>query len=128
MNYLLDTHTLIWAITDNKKSLGSVREEIKNLNNECLVSIASCWEIGIKLSLKKLELNSSLNQIFETITLSAFKILPIAPDHIIQVSKLQLHHRDPFDRLIIAQAMVENLTIITKDREFSQYDVNIKWT
>jgi PIN domain nuclease of toxin-antitoxin system len=92
MTYLLDTHTLIWAITDDQKLLRHLKDEIANLDNDVYVSIASLWEIGIKTSLGKLEF-----------------------------------HRDPFDRLLIAQSIIENLTIITKDEKFGLYSVKLKW-
>jgi PIN domain nuclease of toxin-antitoxin system len=101
MTYLLDTHTLIWAITDDQKLLRHLKDEIANLDNDVYVSIASLWEIGIKTSLGKLQLNGSLQEIFEAIELSEFKILPIEPSHIAKVSELEFYHRDPFDRLLM---------------------------
>lgn len=127
MNYLLDTHVVIWSITDNQNYLGSLRDEIKNLDNNCFVSIASLWEMSIKYSLNKLDLKSSLKEIFGTIESSAFRILPVTTNHLFKLSELELHHRDPFDRLLIAQAKAENLTIITKDTAFTSYHVNLKW-
>jgi PIN domain nuclease of toxin-antitoxin system len=127
MTYLLDTHILIWAITDDQKLLKHLKEEISNMDNDVYVSIASLWEISIKKSLGKLELKGSLKEIFESIELTQFKILPIDESHIMKVSELEFYHRDPFDRLLIAQSMVENFTIITKGEKFALYPVNIKW-
>ena len=127
MNYLLDTHTLIWFITEDPMLPETVKKEIKNINNTCCVSIASLWEIAIKLSLNKLELNNSLQNIIEIIDLSSIDILPINTMHVIRVSTLPLHHRDPFDRLIIAQSISENYTLLSKDNIFKSYAVDVKW-
>jgi PIN domain nuclease of toxin-antitoxin system len=115
LNFVLDTNILICSITEDPRLDESLKTEIKNQQNRCLTSIASLWEISIKHSINKLILKSSLEEIFKIIDLSFIEILPISRDHILQQSKLKFHHRDPFDRLIIAQAQVENLTIITKD-------------
>lgn len=126
MRLLLDTHTLIWFFTDSTNLSESLKSFIESKENESYVSIASLWEIGIKYSLKKLSLKTNLSEFFVTVESSSVRSLPLTSTHILQLSSLPLHHRDPFDRLIIAQAMVENLTIVTKDKLFSSYDVNLK--
>lgn len=127
MKYLLDTHTIIWFITDDDKLSSSSKQEIENINNTCLISIASLWEMQIKHTLGRLELKTNLTEIFSLINKSLIEILPIIPSHIIENSKLSFHHYDPFDRLIIAQAQFENLSIITKDETFKKYNVKVRW-
>lgn len=127
MNLLLDTHTAIWFATDSKKLPRSAKQLIENPENHCFISIATLWEMGIKNSLGKLKLKAELNKVFELFFESGLILLPITPDHILTNTSLLFHHRDPFDRLIIAQAKREGYTIISKDREFENYDVNLVW-
>tara|TARA_R110002049_G_scaffold298454_1_gene488183 strand:- start:94 stop:489 length:396 start_codon:yes stop_codon:yes gene_type:complete len=127
MNLLLDTHTTIWFVTDNMKLPKSAKQLIENSENHCFISIATLWEMGIKYSLKKLMLKAELNKIFELFFDSVLILLPITPDHILTNTSLPFHHRDPFDRLIIAQAKREGYSIISKDREFENYDINLIW-
>jgi PIN domain nuclease of toxin-antitoxin system len=93
----------------------------------CLVSVAALWEMGIKASLDKLDLKVDLEQIFKLIDQTGFRLLPISPNHILQNASLEFYHRDPFDRLMIAQAQYERLKIVTKDRVFKQYNVQLVW-
>ena len=127
MNLLLDTHVVIWFITDDKKLPRQLDEQIKNENNKCFVSVASLWELGVKYSLNRLDIKSSLREIFQIIENSGFDILPVIPEHIITNSTLYFHHRDPFDRIIIAQGIEEGIAILTKDIKFSLYEVNTVW-
>ncbi|HET8810287.1 MAG TPA: type II toxin-antitoxin system VapC family toxin [Flavobacteriaceae bacterium] len=127
MDLLLDTHSVIWFITENNQLSTKAKRLIEEPSNICYVSIASFWEMGIKYSLGKLQLNTNLNHIFELIDQSGFTILPIKTSHILMNSTLQFHHRDPFDRLIIAQAKNEGLTLISKDRMFKNYGENLVW-
>ena len=127
MNLLVDTHALIWFITDNNKLPINTKKFIESNDNDCYVSIATFWEIGIKNSIGRLDLNSDLQKIFQLIEESGFDILPITTNHILQNADLELYHQDPFDRIIIAQAMVEKMTIITKDTQFKNYNIPIVW-
>jgi PIN domain nuclease of toxin-antitoxin system len=127
MNILLDTHTAIWFITDDQKLPGNCREEISNPGNSCFVSIASLWEMGIKYSIGKLILHTELDKIFEIFFETGFVLLPIKPEHVLVNSNLDFHHRDPFDRIIIAQAISEEFTIFSGDDSFEKYDVKLKW-
>lgn len=127
MDLILDTHTVIWFITDDDQLSSFSKEAIQDIQNRCYVSIATLWEMGIKYSLGKLELNAGLNKIFELIFDSGLLLLPITPDHILTNTNLPFHHRDPFDRLIIAQAKREGFTIISKDQEFEKYDISLMW-
>jgi len=127
MNLLVDTHALIWFITDNNKLPINTKKFIESKDNDCYVSIATFWEIGIKNSIGRLDLNSDLQKIFQIIEESGFDILPITTNHILQNADLELYHQDPFDRIIIAQAIVEKMTIITKDTQFKNYNIPIVW-
>jgi len=124
---LLDTHSLLWYLTDDDQLPKSRKGEIDDENILCFVSMASFWEIAIKQSLNKLSINTNLDVVLNQIQNTSIIFLPIKTDHIKQVVNLPFHHRDPFDRLIIAQAQAENLTIVTRDKTFSPYGVKVKW-
>jgi len=127
MNLILDTHIAIWFVTDSDQLPESVKHQIEIPGNRCFVSIATLWEMGIKHSLGKLKLKTDLKKIFELFTDSGFILMPITPEHILTNASLPFHHRDPFDRLIIAQAKREGFSVITKDREFEKYNINLIW-
>jgi PIN domain nuclease of toxin-antitoxin system len=127
MKYLLDTHTLLWFL-EGDSSLSELAialiEDEKNLK---YVSIASIWEIGIKCSLGKIHITKELRGFLAELILTEIQVLPISFNHILRLNALEFHHRDPFDRLIIAQGLEEGLTIITKDVVFSEYSVKTTW-
>lgn len=127
MNVLVDTHAAIWFITDDKKLPEFAKQIIQDYQNNCFVSIATLWEMGIKHSLGKLKLETELEKIFEFFPESGFLFLPITPEHILTNVSLPFHHRDPFDRLIVAQAKREGYSLLSKDSEFEKYDVNLIW-
>ena len=127
MNLLIDTHALIWFITDNEKLPLKTKQIIENRENNCYVSIATYWEIGIKKSIGRLDLYSDLETIFQIINETGFETLPITTNQILKNANLEFHHQDPFDRIIIAQSLIENMTIITKDSQFENYNVPIIW-
>ncbi|MBU4231417.1 MAG: type II toxin-antitoxin system VapC family toxin [Proteobacteria bacterium] len=116
MRVLLDTHTFLWWISDDERLSLRVREIISNRHNTLLVSAASGWEMAIKLKLGKLKLAGSPEPfITDQIAINAFEILPIQMHHALHVYTLLDHHRDPFDRMLIAQSQLENLPILTSD-------------
>jgi len=122
MNYLLDTCVFIWAMANpNKLSLNTKSIILDRLNNIYISSITP-WKITIKKSLGKLTCPDNIE---ELIKINDFKELPINFKHVLELKKLPLHHKDPFDRMIIAQARVENLTILTDDEKFRDYDVKV---
>jgi PIN domain nuclease of toxin-antitoxin system len=127
MDLLLDTHALIWFLNGDKQLPEKSIRLIKNLEIRCHVSIASIWEIAIKLSLKKLELNDRFEEISKNMKLYEIELLPITFEHIQKLLTLEFFHNDPFDRIIISQGLVENLTIVTKDENFSKYHVKTVW-
>jgi PIN domain nuclease of toxin-antitoxin system len=127
MNYILDTHTVIWFLNgDDKLSIKS-KKLIENQDNLKFVSIATIWEIAIKISLGKFKFDNGFKKFLDLIEDNGFEIIPISFDHALTVSTLDFIHRDPFDRLIISQAITDNLTIITKDEYIEKYDVQITW-
>lgn len=121
MQYLLDTHTLIWWLTNEPTLSIQAKSEIANPDNIVFVSAASTWEIAIKKSLGKLE---SPDDLVEQIAKQRFKSLPISIEQTLLTEKLPAHHQDFFDRILIVQAQYLNLTIITRDRKFSLYDLS----
>ncbi|WP_145857370.1 type II toxin-antitoxin system VapC family toxin [Pedobacter suwonensis] len=127
MQFLLDTHTFIWFINGDSSLPNELIDEIKNLKNQCFISIASIWEIAIKCKLNKLSLNADFDRILDFLDQNQIEILPISFDHIVKLNELDFHHRDPFDRILIAQGISEDLTILTKDQNFSFYKIKIRW-
>ena len=126
MKQLLDTHTFIWFVTGSSRINNKVREQIES--NDNLLSIASLWEIAIKSSIGKLDLELSIEQLVEEqIIANGIELLDITTEHIAVVANLPLHHRDPFDRLIIAQAMVEQIPIVGSDKAFDSYSIQRLW-
>lgn len=127
MNILLDTHAVIWFITDNPNLPAALKKVIEDDSNKCYVSLATHWEMSIKYSLDRLELSGTLDNIFEIIEASGFEILPITVSHILTTATLAYHHRDPFDRMLIGQAIYEGMKLMTKDSLFGSYEVEILW-
>jgi PIN domain nuclease of toxin-antitoxin system len=127
MNLLVDTHAVIWFITEDKRLSKKAWDLISDSENNCFVSIASLWEMGIKHSLERLDLNVNLQRIFELIDQSGFVLMPVTPAHILTNATLYFHHRDPFDRLMIAQAKTEGLYLVSKDQMFKDYPITVLW-
>lgn len=128
MRLLLDTHAFLWFLLDDPKLSKAAEDSIANPENDIEVSPARDWEIAIKISLNKYALPEPYEQFMERqITTNQFSILPIAPKHTAVLTSLPFHHRDPFDRLIIAQAIVENIPVISGDAAFAAYPVTCIW-
>lgn len=128
MKYLLDSGIWLWSITSTEKLNGKGREIIEAGDSEVYLSAASSWELSIKASLGKLHLPSHPGRcIPEFMARQRLLALPVTHLHAVKVYDLFLHHNDPFDRLIIAQAILENLVILTSDRIFKKYPVEIVW-
>ena len=123
--YLLDTNVLIWFLegSSNLSLLQRQAMEADRRNN--FVSIASLWEMAVKISVGKLNINVPFPQIEKLILFNGFRVLPITFEDTLAVSTLPLHHKDPFDRIIIAQAMTNKLTVITSDHFFPAYQINL---
>lgn len=125
---LLDTHAFLWWVDDAPELTPAARRAIADANNECYLSLASCWEMAIKSSLGKLRLTRPVERfVSEQITANGFTLLNIELRHTAKVEKLPFHHRDPFDRLLISQAISEKLTIVSGDRVFRDYGVKVLW-
>ena len=128
MRVLLDTHAFLWWVWDAPELSAKARKCIANPDNECLLSLASVWEIAIKSSLGKLKIDRSLDQFIpEQLSANGFKPLEIGFRHIVQLNTMPFHHKDPFDRLLAAQAREEKLHIVSADPVFTQYDVKRIW-
>ena len=126
MKLLLDTNVLIWWLGSSRRVTGRALEAIASPDNIAYVSVASAWELAIKVALGRLELPGSLvSWLSKRLDEEQFTILPINLAHVLSVEALPLHHGDPFDRLLIAQAMAEGCWIVTADRIFHHYDVRI---
>lgn len=119
--YLIDTHVLLWAVSDDRR-LSRSQRAILEQGDGLIVSVASIWEIAIKRALGKLVLDGN---IAETVRGHSIPFLAVNELHAARTEQLGDHHRDPFDRMLIAQAQMENLTILTSDKIFSQYDVTV---
>ena len=126
MNILIDTQSFIWFFEDNPRLPASIKLYMESSNN-LSVSIASFWEITIKTSLGKLVIPENIAALMDKSLSIGFKILPIEREHLIVLSTLDLIHRDPFDRIIIAQAIAENMPLVSSDEVFKQYPVNCVW-
>ena len=121
MEYLLDTHTFLWFINGDAQLSKNALEAIGNPDSIKYISIASFWEIAIKVNLGKLSLDMPFTDLRQQVTDNGFEILPITFSHTAELISLDLHHRDPFDRIIIAQALNERLILISKDGNFEKY-------
>jgi PIN domain nuclease of toxin-antitoxin system len=125
---LLDTHAFLWWVNDAPEITAEARHAISDANNECYLSLASCWEMSIKSSLGKLRLAKPIERfVSDQLTANGFTLLNIELRHTAKVEKLPFYHRDPFDRLLIAQAMTEKMTLITVDKAFMEYGVKVLW-
>jgi PIN domain nuclease of toxin-antitoxin system len=122
LRLLLDTNVVIWWLEDSDRLGSAARKAIDDGSNEVFVSAVSACEISIKSSLGKLRTPTDLEQ---QISRNSFMALPITVEHGVAVQELPLHHRDPFDRILIAQARCEGLTVVTGDGQFSGYDVPV---
>lgn len=128
MKFLLDTHTLLWIIDDNPQLSKKAKSIYLDDKNEIFTSTASIWEMAIKISLKKLEIPGTLSEfVTEHIRGNKIDILSIELKHLYQLENLSYFHRDPFDRLIIAQAIAENIPILGSDKAFDEYPIQRIW-
>lgn len=119
--FLIDTHILLWWLSDDKKLSKKMRNLIEDPEHCILVSSVSIWEIGIKKALKKLSVPDNLKELIEV---SGFEFLSMTVDHALHLDVLPAIHNDPFDRLLIAQCLVEDITFVTADKIIPQYGIN----
>jgi PIN domain nuclease of toxin-antitoxin system len=128
VRFLLDTHALLWFLLNDSQLCGNAKSIIADSSNDVLVSPASYWEIAIKISLGKYRLDQPFADFIEQeLTINKFSVLPITLQHAEIICTLPFHHRDPFDRLIIAQAIVENIPVLSYDTKFDKYSITRLW-
>lgn len=127
MDLLLDTHSLIWFLNSDDKLSDMAKSAIEDPANSKIVSIASIWEIAIKISIDKFRFPKGFKYFLKIVEDNGFEILPITFEHAVKLSTLEFIHRDPFDRLLIAQCMADDLTIVTKDDYIKQYQIHTIW-
>jgi PIN domain nuclease of toxin-antitoxin system len=119
MRLLLDTHVLLWWLSDDRKLVRTARQIIGNSENDVLVSSASVWEISIKAALGRLEI--ALEELEDAVALNGFRSLRIEFKHAVGAGSLPPIHRDPFDRMLVAQARIEELRVVSHDQVFERY-------
>ena len=127
MDILLDTHAAKWFLDGDKRLSKPAMEAIYDPGNSIYISIVSVWEVAIKLSIGKLQVNGGINQIIEAVDDNGFLLLDISLEHITELVKLPFIHRDPFDRMLIAQAKAEDMAIMTADANITEYDIKHIW-
>lgn len=128
MKYLLDTHTFLWWILHDQQLSDQIKELISNPDNQIFLSAASGWEIAIKSGIGRLTIPRPVGGfISEHMSENSINNLSITMSHALQVSELPNHHRDPFDRILISQAQIENLPILSVDPLIRKYDVEVIW-
>lgn len=128
MKLLLDTHAFLWLITDDGRLSQNARQIFMSSENKLFFSLASLWEICIKISLGKLSLKTGwLHTIQKEMELNTIQWLPIDMAHCAEVAQMPFHHRDPFDRMLIAQAMVEDMRVLSRDQRLSDYAIERVW-
>ena len=125
---LLDTHVFLWSVAEEHKLSRTVRPLLRDDGVEVRVSIVTLWEIAIKAGLNQLLLPADLLGFFRNqMSVTGFGVLPIEAEHVVAVRDLPLHHQDPFDRLLIVQSRLEGLSLVSNDRYFSRYGVDLVW-
>ena len=128
MKLLLDTHAFLWWV-EGAPALGRrARIAVANPDNQVFLSVASCWELAIKLSLGKLRLTHRLDRFIpEQLVVNGFSLCAVELRHVAGVADMPFHHRDPFDRLLAAQALQDQLAVVSADRVFRRYGVTVVW-
>ena len=125
---LLDTHTFIWWVEGAPQLTAKAQKLLENINNECFLSLVSSWEMAIKSSIGKLKLTCPIKEyIPQHMAANQFKQLPISFRHVSRVESLQYHHRDPFDRLLVAQVLEEKMILVSADPIFDRYKIQRVW-
>lgn len=125
MRILLDTHTLLWALTEKSKLSSRVRLLLPSA--ETWFSVAGVWEIVTKVQVGKLSFPRPGAFLMSELSANGVQILPVSVDHVFRLESLPLHHRDPFDRILIAQSLEEKLPIVTSDLLFARYPIDVIW-
>ena len=128
MRLLLDTHAFLWFVAGDTTISKHARALIEDEANDKFVSLASLWEIAIKTSLLKLQLRNPFQEFIpEQLARNGFQILMLTVEHTLKVATLPFHHRDPFDRMLVAQCLVENLPLLSNDEPLDAYGIQRLW-
>lgn len=128
MKLLLDTHTFLWGLEDSPRLSAAARDALGSAENDLLLSVASAWEMSIKAGLGQLDLSGDIHGFLtEQIRLWRIELLPVTLRHATAVRDLPQHHRDPFDRMLVVQAVAEEAVLVTDDERLSRYDVEVLW-
>jgi PIN domain nuclease of toxin-antitoxin system len=128
LNLLLDTHSLLWFLNDDPCLSATAKALIQDPANHKVVSVASCWEIAIKVGLKKLDLGEPATTFLRReLTTNGFDLLGIELIHATSVESLPTHHKDPFDRLLVVQSMIEKLPVVSMDTQLDAYGITRIW-
>jgi PIN domain nuclease of toxin-antitoxin system len=127
MKYIFDTHVFIWYASGDDRLSGTAKSLIESFH-ERFFSIASIWEMAIKVNIGHLQFKRPFDEVIANqMAINQYKLLHVEIEHLFKLSELDLHHRDPFDRLIISQAIVEDIPIVSKDEKFDRYDIERIW-
>jgi PIN domain nuclease of toxin-antitoxin system len=128
VKFITDTHAFLWFVTDSPQLGARAKQLLESPESERLLSVASIWEIAIKASLGKLAFSKPLEEFLpEQVALNHFRVLDISMTHALRVAKLPFLHRDPFDRMIIAQSLSEDLPVLSNENAFDAYGVKRSW-
>jgi PIN domain nuclease of toxin-antitoxin system len=127
VNLLLDTHAFLWFVTGDERLSARARQAMENADAELFLSAASIWEMAIKSCLGRLTLPAPLSEYVAEKLEHGFRVLPVDWTHAVAVEKMPFHHRDPFDRLLVAQAVAEGMPLVSADPEFRAYKVKVIW-
>jgi len=128
MRLLLDTHSFLWFVAGSTSLSATARAHLEDPGNDLFLSVASLWEMAIKISLGKLSLDEPFDELIpQQLAASGIATLPVRFAHVAAVARLPFHHRDPFDRMIIAQAQVDGLPVVGNDAEWGNYGIQRIW-
>jgi len=127
MKYLIDTHVVLWVAENSPLLSERAKDVILDKSTKIYVSIVSAWEVAIKLGANKLSLDGGLPEFFRIIDENEFITLPVERDYLLQLQNMSSFHKDPFDRLIIATALIENMILITSDDNIQRYSIPWLW-
>jgi len=127
MNLLIDTHVFLWWDSQPEKIPDRTLSALEDPDNTIWLSLVSIWEVQIKTQLGKLTLHQPIDMLVQQQQQNGIQLLPIKLNHILSIQPLPYHHKDPFDRLLIAQTIAENLTCVSADLVFNQYNISILW-
>jgi len=127
MAYLLDTHAFLWFVAGDDQLPVSVKKKLSDISESCFLSIASLWEIAIKKQIGKLDLQIGFDELFRFAERNQIEIIAINETHLTTLLNLDFFNSDPFDRIIVSQAISENLTLISRDKKLKNYNVKLQW-